>query len=119
MVETPVVTRGMKLFGGLATAGIRGQVDGDQEHARTLPIYVDKKAFRKELGLSKEGDVYPFLVHRDTGRVLWGGQGEIDMDEVSGLERALADALDSPPAPVPAEKPDERPDEEAAPNEEA
>lgn len=103
VVETPVVGRGMKLLGGLATLGIRGQVDGDQEHARTLPIYVDKKPFRKKLGLSKEGDVYPFLVHRETGRILWGGRGEIDMDEVNSLEAALTEALASPPAPLPLE----------------
>lgn len=113
VVETPVVGRGMKLFGDLATVGIRGQVNGDQEHARTLPVYVDKKAFRKKLGLSKEGEVYPFLVHRDTGRILWAGEGEIDMDEVKALEEALADALESPPAPLVTQ------DEEGAPDEEA
>lgn len=113
VVETPVVGRGMKLFGGLATAGIRGQVEGEQEHARTLPIYVDKKAFRKSLHLSKEGEVYPFLVHRQTGRVLWGGEGEIDMEEVQELEAAVAEALASPPPPLP-DEPEDAP--EAAPS---
>ena len=113
VLETPVIGRGMKLFGGLATAGIRNQVEGEQEHARTLPIYVDKKSFRKALGLSKDGDVYPFLVHRETERILWGGRGEIDMHEVEGLEEAVAEALANPPEPLP-RPPDA--DEDAAPD---
>ena len=88
-VETPVVGRGMALFGSLATAGIRRQVEGEAERARTLPIYVDKGPFRKALGLGKLSDVYPFLVERDTGRILWSGRGAIDFDEVAELEAAL------------------------------
>ena len=99
VVETPVVGRGMKLFGSLATMGIRGQVDNDAEHARTLPIYVDKKPFRKTLKLSKETDVYPFLVERETGAVLWAGEGAIDMHEVQSLEAAVAEAAARIPEP--------------------
>ena len=100
VVETPVVGRGMKLFGSLATTGIRGQVDDDREHARTLPIYVDKKPFCKALRLSSTSDVTAYLVERDTGRVLWGGDGEIDMQEVLDLERTVETAAsDRTPAP--------------------
>ena len=113
VLETPVIGRGMKLFGGLATAGIRNQVEGDKEHARTLPIYVNKKSFRKALHLSKDGDVYPFLVHRETTRILWGGRGEIDMHEVEGLEEAVTKALESPPDPLPQPEP---PADESAPD---
>ena len=98
VIETPVVGRGMKLFGDLATLGIRGQVEDDQERARTVPIYVDRKPFRKALKLSKTGDVYPFLVERDSGRILWGGRGEIDMDEVQSLEEEVARAVRSLPS---------------------
>ncbi|MEM6326655.1 MAG: hypothetical protein AAF791_06000 [Bacteroidota bacterium] len=101
VVETPVVGRGMTLFGALATVGIRGQVEGEQEHTRTLPIYVEKKAFRKALGLSKEGEVYPLLVHRATGQVLWSGRGAMDMREVQDLETAITEALDPPDGPPP------------------
>ncbi|OZC03110.1 hypothetical protein [Rubricoccus marinus] len=106
VVETPVVGRGMKLFGSLATMGIRGQVDDDAEHARTLPIYVDKKPFRKTLKLSKEADVYPFLVERATGAILWAGEGAIDMHEVQSLEAAVSAAISRLPAsPLPEAEP--------------
>lgn len=95
VVETPVIGRGMKLFGSLATAGIRGQVEGDEEHARTLPIYVDKKPFRKALKIKNEDDVYAYLVERETGAILWGGDGQIDMDELRSLEAAITEALPS------------------------
>ncbi len=100
IIETPVVGRGMKLFGSLATMGIRGQVDDEAEHARTFPIYVDKKPFRKTLKLSKENDVYPFLVERETGAILWTGEGVIDMHEVQSLEKAVADAAGRITAPL-------------------
>ena len=90
ILETPVVSRGFSLLGDLATVGIRGQVESDEERERTVPIYVDKAAFRKHLGLKKEADVYPLLVRREDGRVLWMGNGAIDMEEISELEAALA-----------------------------
>ncbi|MEL6613391.1 MAG: hypothetical protein AAFQ53_14930, partial [Bacteroidota bacterium] len=90
---TPVIGRGMKLFGSLATAGIRGQVNGEEERARTVPIYVDKKPFRKSLCIKDESEVYAYLVERDTGTILWIGDGAIDMDELRSLERAIEVAL--------------------------
>lgn len=107
-VETPVVNQKLKLLGGLATLGIRGQVEGETERDRTVPIFVDVKAFRKELGLKDSGDVYAFLVARD-GRIAWRGDGEIDMDEVEALEAAVQDVLDAP-IPSPQDHPDAQED---------
>ena len=114
VVETPVVGRGMKLFGSLATMGIRNQVDDAAEHARTFPIYVDKKPFRKTLKLSKEADVYPFLVERETGAILWTGEGAIDMHEVKSLEAAVSNAMARIPESPVEEAPPEP--EETAPS---
>ena len=100
--ELPVVNKKLKVFGKLATLGIRGQVDGEGERQRTVPLYVNTKAFRKELGLKTQGDVYAFLVARD-GRIAWRGEGDIDMEEVESLERAVEEILQAPTPPVPAE----------------
>lgn len=94
--ELPVVNKKLKVFGKLATMGIRGQVDGDAERDRTVPLYVDTKAFRKELQLKRQADVYAFLVARD-GRIAWRGDGDIDMDEVEALEVAVEEVLAAPP----------------------
>ena len=103
VVETPVVGRTFKLLGDLGTMGIRGQVDDEAEHARTVPLYVDTKVFRKTLAI-KTGDVYAFLLARD-GRIAWRGEGAIDMDEIHDLEAAVADVLASP-IPPPTDHPD-------------
>ena len=84
-LELPVVARSMKLFGGLATIGVRGQIDDDAERDRTVPIFVDKKVFCNALGCSDQGDVYVFLVDRE-GRIAWRGDGDIDLDEIEALE---------------------------------
>ena len=103
VVETPVVGRTFKLLGDLGTIGIRGQVDDEAEHARTVPLYVDTKVFRKTLSI-KTGDVYAFLLARD-GRIAWRGEGAIDMDEIHELEAAVAGVLASP-IPPPTDHPD-------------
>ena len=103
VVETPVVGRTFKLLGDLGTMGIRGQVDDEAEHARTIPLYVDTKVFRKTLSI-KTGDVYAFLLARD-GRIAWRGEGAIDMDEIHELEAAVAGVLASP-IPPPTDHPD-------------
>ncbi len=96
-LELPVVSSKLKWFGDLATIGIRGQVDGDAERARTVPIFVDTKAFRKKLGV-KTGDVYAYLVARD-GRIAWTGEGDIDMEEIQSLEAAVEEVLATPAPP--------------------
>ena len=98
VVETPIVSKKMKLLGELGTIGIRGQIDDEAERARTVPLYVDVKKLRKTLRL-KTGDVYAILVARD-GRIAWRGDGNIDMDEVTELEQAVKDLLAAPVPPA-------------------
>jgi hypothetical protein len=125
VLETPVVNEKLKMFGKLSTLGIRGQVDGEAEHDRTVPLFVDVKAFRKELRLKSTGDVYALLVARD-GRIAWRGEGDIDMDEVEELEVAVREVLDladaspshgdsdmAPPTPEPSEDADRQPSAES------
>ncbi len=94
VLEVPVVNAKLKMLGGLATVGIRGQVESDDEHARTVPIYVDLKRFQKKLKVKTRG-VYPMLLARD-GRIAWRGEDAIDMDEVTELEAAVAEVLGAP-----------------------
>ena len=115
-LELPVVSSKLKYFGTLATMGIRGQVEGDDEHARTVPIFVDTTAFRKALRV-KTGDVYAYLVARD-GRIAWTGEGDIDMDEIEGLESAVRDVL-SAPVPAAHDHPDVEPPSDSAEDAEA
>ncbi|WP_412067925.1 hypothetical protein [Rubrivirga sp. IMCC43871] len=103
VLELPVVSTKMKLLGDLGTMGIRGQIETDEERERTVPVYTDVKAFRKALKL-KTGDVTALLVARD-GRIAWRGDGNIDMDEVQGLEAAVVEVL-AQPVPEAGDHPD-------------
>lgn len=94
VVEVPVVNAKLKLLGGLATMGIRNQVDDETEHARTTPIFVDIKPFQKKLKVKTRG-VYPMLVARD-GRIVWRGEDAIDMEEITELEAAVTEMLAAP-----------------------
>ena len=98
VLELPVVSAKLKLLGDLATMGVRGQVETEEERERTVPIFVDVKPFRKTLQL-KARDVYPILVARD-GRIAWRGDGDIDMDEVTELEAAIGEVLAAPVPPL-------------------
>ena len=97
-VEAPVVNRALKFMGDFATMGLRGQVESEAERARTVPLFVDVKPFRKKLKV-KTGDVTAFLLARD-GRIAWRGEGDIDMDEVRELEAAVAEVLAAPVPPL-------------------
>lgn len=109
VLEVPVVSIKLKLLGGFATMGIRGQVEGDDEHARTVPIFVDVKPFQRKLKVKSNG-VYPILVARD-GRIAWRGEDHIDMDEVEELEAAVQEVL-AAPIPSPTDHPDaDQPDD--------
>jgi hypothetical protein len=104
VLEVPIVSKKLKMLGGLATLGIRGQMDDDGERERTVPLFVDPKAFRKSLAISGTGDVSAFLVARD-GRIEWRGEGDIDLDEVDALEEGVRRIL-AAPVPHPTEHPD-------------
>ena len=114
VVEAPVSSKKMKLLGDFGTMGIRGQIESEEERARTVPLYADVKKLRKTLRL-KSGDVYAFLLRRDGG-IAWRGEGDIDMDEVEALEAAVAEVL-SNPVPAPTDHPDlsDEADEDEAP----
>lgn len=116
-LEAPVVNKKLKVFGKLTTVGIRGQVETEDERDRTVPLFVDVKAFRKELGLKSTGDVYAFLLDRD-GRIAWRGEGDIDMEEVEDLEAAVREVLaaaDGEPEVLDLDAPSRRaPQDEAA-----
>jgi hypothetical protein len=101
--EVPVLTSALKHLGGLGTMGVRHQVESDLERARTVPLFVDVKSFRKSLKL-KSNDVYALLVARD-GRIAWRGDGDIDLDEVAALEAATEELLSSP-VPLATDHPD-------------
>lgn len=97
--EVPVMGRAMRALGEIHTATLRHGMDDDAEAARTVPIYVDVKDFRKALGLKGSNTVTAFLVDR-SGRIAWTGEDTVDLDEIAALETALAEILAAPSEPM-------------------
>ena len=95
--EMPVVGKGFGMFGGLFNAGMRVQTRDPEVEARTLPLYVDKAGLAKQLGIKKTSELQAFLVAPD-GRIAWHGAGEIDLDEVAGIEALVGASLSDRPA---------------------
>jgi hypothetical protein len=104
--ELPVVGRSPKMLRPIISDTLRARAEDADERARTVPLHVDRKSFRKMLGLRNDDDVNVYLVARD-GRIRWRGRGALTPDLVAGLERAVGETLatrgaaEGPPAPDP------------------
>ena len=96
--EFPVVGRGFRPFKKLVNVSIGAKAEADAgEKERTVPLYVDKRGFRKALGLKDDDTVHVLLVSR-RGRIAWRGEGVLTPEKVAGLERAVGESLsDRPP----------------------
>lgn len=95
--EMPVIGKGFGMLGGLFNAGMRVQARNAEIEARTLPLYVDKSDLAKQLGIKKTKELQAFLVAPD-GRIAWHGEGDIDLDEVAGIEALVGATLSDRPA---------------------
>lgn len=90
--ELPVYGSGRKIFGEYATATLQPNIENETERRRTVALFVDKRAFARELQCPDPSTVYAFLVDR-TGRIAWRGEGEIGLPELAELERAVNSLL--------------------------
>jgi hypothetical protein len=87
--EVRIAGRSPRVLRPVIEDTMRAQAEDADERERTFAVHVDRKEFRKQLGLRRDDGVYVFLVARD-GRIRWRGQGALTPELVGGLERALA-----------------------------
>ena len=104
--ELPLVAKGFKAFKSLVNASIEMKAEADAaEKARTIPLYLDRDKFRKELALKDRNTVHVLLVARN-GRIAWREQGILTPDKIAALEEVVGASLsergpeDGPPAHV-------------------
>ena len=86
--EVRIAGRSPRVLRPVIEDTLAAQAEDDDERGRTMAVHVDRKAFRRRLGLRTDDGVYVFLVGRD-GRIRWRGQGSLTPELVGGLERAL------------------------------
>lgn len=104
--ELPLVAKGFRAFRGIVNASIEMKTEADAaEKARTIPLYLDRKKFRKELDLKDQNTVHILLVAR-SGRIAWRGDGLLTPEKITELEHLVGESLsergpeDGPPAPA-------------------
>ncbi len=91
-LELLFVGRRFRWFRSVIDARLSAQAESAAERARTLPLYLDRGRFRKQLGLKDENEVYVLLVSR-SGRVAWRGEGGLTPDKVAEMEHVVGETL--------------------------
>ncbi len=99
--ELPTIWRMNILAQSFINEGMRAGIPDRDARERTITLYLDKASFRQTLNISKEDDVYIFLLDRQ-GSVLWRSQGGYTSEKAEDLVRTLKGLLQ--PVTNPAEK---------------
>ena len=87
--ELPTISRGFAMMRGFIDRGLRRDIVDFGARASTVPLYVDKAAFRQSLGLPDEDCIYVLLVDR-RGRVYACEEGGFTPEAAEALERRLS-----------------------------
>jgi hypothetical protein len=92
--ELPVIERPNALARVFINEGMRAGIPDPVSRARTVTLYLDKRAFRMALEMPDEEHIYVLVVDR-AGQVLWRERGRYSEAKVAALEELLqvADAM--------------------------
>lgn len=90
--ELPVLRSMNRLSQWMIDQGMRGGIPDPATRARTITLYLDKKAFRQALELPDEDHIYVLLVDR-AGQVHWQGRGPYSPEKAEALMAAVEQML--------------------------
>ncbi len=85
----PVFTRENVLYRWWENSSLRSDVNDPELLDVTVPLYVDKARFRKDLQIASEHQIVALLVD-DTGKVIWRSEGPLTDEKKSGLLAIVA-----------------------------
>ena len=86
--EVPTTQRGNPLFRFWVDRGMRSGIADRTQREQTITLFLNKAAFRQQLGLPDEHTIYALLVDR-AGHVLWRTEGRFTEEKGRDLERVL------------------------------
>ncbi len=86
--EFPIIRKMNVISRTFINEGMRAGIPDLVARERTITLYVDKRAFRRSLGLTNEDDIHVLLIDRD-GTVLWQEFGRITDDKATSLHNAV------------------------------
>ncbi len=82
--ELPTIQRMNVLAQKFINEGMRAGIPDHSNRERTITLYIDKQAFKRELNMPDEDHIYVMLTDQ-AGKVLWCARGEMTMDYSQSL----------------------------------
>ena len=67
---------------------MRAGIPNDATRARTITLYLDKRAFRKALNIDNEQNIWVYLFDK-SGNVLWCAEGRFTKEKSEALRNFL------------------------------
>lgn len=90
--ELPTLQVTYSLFRRFIDGGMRSGIPDKNARERTITLYINKNAFRKELNIPDEKTIYILLINKD-GKVLWRTQGSFTDEKLGNLENAVKENI--------------------------
>ena len=86
--ELPTIQRMNVLARKFINEGMRAGIPDYLTRERTITLYLDKQAFKRELNIADEDHIYVLLTDQ-AGKVLWCARGEMTVEYSQSLWHAI------------------------------
>ena len=86
--EIPTIHFTYLSFRWMIDGGMRARIVDKKARERTITLYVNKKKFKKHLGIEDENTIYLFVIDKD-GKIIWKTDGNITEDKTRSLEETI------------------------------
>jgi hypothetical protein len=86
--EFPTLPHRGPIYRTFLNEGMRAGIPDEVTRARTITLYLDKRAFRKALDIENEQNIWVFLFDK-SGKVLWRIEGKFSPQKGVALSDAL------------------------------
>ena len=86
--EFPTLPRRGPIYRTFLNEGMRAGIPSEATRARTITLYLEKRAFRKALDIENEQNMWVYLFDK-SGSVLWRTEGRFSQGKSAALNDAL------------------------------
>jgi hypothetical protein len=86
--EFPTLPSKGPIYRTFLNEGMRAGIPNDATRARTITLYLDKRAFRKALNIDNEQNIWVYLFDK-SGNVLWCTEGRFTKEKSEALRNFL------------------------------
>jgi hypothetical protein len=90
--ELPTLNISYILVRGVIDGGMQAGIPDKNARERTITLYLNKKAFRKELDIPDEKTITVLLINKK-GEVIWRTQGRFTNEKITDLENMVKENL--------------------------